>query len=104
MMKTLGKHLSCMLIDMTDLILKETDLQRMKQLRKNHRQLSKQLQLLIDKTVPNDTANYRRAMMALSEANEEIRQAKKNLDRVETVIQKSAKAVDVVAKVLKTVF
>jgi len=104
MMKTLGKHLSCMLIDMTDLILKETDLQRMKQLRKHHRQLSKQLQLLIDKTVPNDTANYRRAMMALSEANEEIRQAKKNLDRVETVIQKSAKAVDVVAKVLKTVF
>ena len=75
----------------------------MKQLRKQHKELSKQLQTLIDKTVPNDTAKYRQATKALLEANEEMKVAKKDLDRVGKVIQKIAKAVDLVGKVLKTV-
>ena len=69
-MNTMGKNLSSMLVNMTDLILKETDVSRMKQLRKQHRALIKQLQTLIDKTVPNDTAKYRQATKALLEANE----------------------------------
>lgn len=102
-MSTLGKNLSSMLVNMTDLILKETDVLRMKALRKQQKELSKQLQILIDKTVPNDTAKYRQATKALLEANEEMKVAKKDLDRVGTVIQKIAKAVDLVGKVLKTV-
>ncbi len=74
----------------------------MKQLRKQHRALIKQLQTLIDKTVPNDTAKYRQATKALLEANEEMKEGKKNLDRVGKVIQKSSKAVDLVATVLMT--
>lgn len=74
----------------------------MNQLRKQHKGSSKQLQTLIDKTVPNDTATYWQATKALLEANEEMQEGKKNLDRVGKVIQKSSKAVDLVAKVLMT--
>ena len=61
------------------------------------------MQTLSDKPVPNDTATYWQATKALLEANEEMKEGKKNLDRVGKVIQKMSKAVDLVAKVLKTV-
>ncbi len=74
-----------------------------KQFRKQHKGSSKQLQTLIDKTVPNDTATYWQATKALLEATEEMKEGKKFLDRVGKVIQKSSKAVDLITKVLKTV-
>ena len=73
---TLGNSTSRTLIELTDLILKETDKEKKKALRKQHRELAKALRKLIDKTVETDTAKYRRAKDALDKACDAIREAK----------------------------
>ncbi len=92
-----------MLIELTDLILKEKDPKKRSTLRGQHKELGKKLKALIDKTVPKDTAEYRKATDALEEANKAIKQAKKDIAKVAEVIRKIAKAISLVGKIVDKV-
>jgi len=98
-MATLGKSLSRTLVDLTDLLLKEKDPERKKQLRDQHRELAALLQKLVDESVARDTIEYEKATAAVTEANDALKDAKKDLGQVAGAIKKVAKALDLVAKV-----
>jgi hypothetical protein len=98
-MPTLGGNLSRMLVDLTDLLLKESDPKRKKQLRAQHRALAAHLKKLVDENVARDTIEYEKALESVTAANEALAEAKEDLGEVAGAIKKIAKALDLVAKV-----
>lgn len=96
---TLGASLATGLPLLTELILKETDATRRKDLRKVQKVLARHLRRLVEKNVNRATQDYKKATKALAAANAAIKEAKKDLAKVAKTIEKLAKAADFVGKV-----
>lgn len=65
-----------------------------------HRDASRQLQDLIDKTVPTAMQEYARATAALEDANKALREAHDDIAKVAEAIEVAGKAISVVAKLV----
>ena len=95
----LGSSLAVGLPLLTDLILKEPDPTRRRELRAQHKILSRHLRKLVDGNVDRATQDYKKAARALAAANKAIREAKKDLAKVAKTIERLAKAADLIGKV-----
>jgi hypothetical protein len=98
--EVLGTSLSKMIVDLTDLILATKNPAKKEELRKQHKKLTKKLQALIDKTVPADTEEYKKANAAVVEGNMAIKEAIKDTSQAAGAVTKLAKAISALAKLI----
>lgn len=96
---TIGESLPKLLDDITELILAERDLQKVKELREEQKKIAAELQKLIDKNVAQDTTEYKAATDGIKEAHEAVKDAIKDLGKVADTINTIAKVVNLLAKV-----
>jgi len=96
---TIGESLPKLLDDITELILAERDLQKVKDLREQQKKIAVELQRLIDKNVSQDTSEYKAVINGIKEAREAVKAAIEDLGKVADTIGKIAKAIDLLAKV-----
>ncbi len=96
---TIGESLPKLLDDITELILVERDLGKVKELREQQKKIAAELQKLIDKNVSQDTSEYKAVINGIEEAHEAVKAAIEDLGKVAETIGKIAKVIGLLAKV-----
>lgn len=97
-MATVGKSLPEMINNITNLILAARGSNR-KKLQEQQAQLSKKLQKLIDKNVPQDTEEYKELVLEIKKANGKIKTAMDDIKNVAETIETIGKVIGMISKV-----
>ncbi len=97
-MATVGKSLPEMINNITNLILATRGPNR-KKLQVQQAQLSKKLQKLIDKNVPQDTEEYKELISEIKKANSKIKAAMKDIKNVAESIETIGRVIGMLSKV-----
>ncbi len=97
-MATAGKSLPETINKLTNLILATRGSNR-KKLQEQQAQLSKKLQKLIDKNVPQDTDEYKELILEIKKANGKIKAALDDIKKVADTIESIGRVIKILSKV-----
>jgi predicted translin family RNA/ssDNA-binding protein len=97
---SLGARLTGFMQQLAEQIDVTRDAQEREKLVTLHRDASRQLQDLIDKTVPTAMREYAQATAALEDANKALREARDDIAKIAKAIEIAGKAISVVAKLV----
>lgn len=90
---TVGSNISSLLADITDLILRTTDVDEKIKLQAQQRKLAEKLQILVDETVSKVLPEYVEAQAKLEKAVKAAKDAKGDLSKLADAISKIATAI-----------
>jgi len=97
---TLGAQLTKFMRQLADQVDVTKSAGDREKLRKLHRKAARQLQELIDKTVPPALAEYETATEALDAANEALKKSQKDIGKVADAITMAGRALSALAKLV----
>ncbi|MBW2663203.1 MAG: hypothetical protein JRD93_14715 [Deltaproteobacteria bacterium] len=100
---TIGKDLPKLLDDITELILAESDVIKIDQLRAKQKDIAIELQKLIDGNVDKATPEYNEVIVGIKVAHDAVKEAIKDLGKVAETINKIAKVLSLLSKVVSMV-
>lgn len=97
---TLGSQLSTLMQQLANEIDRTKNAKRRRAIVRLQRKAAKQLQNLIDKTVPRTRQEYVEATEALANATEALKEARKDIEKVAKGIRLAGRAISSVAKLV----
>ena len=101
--ETLGAELATMMQELSDAIVRTPNKAQRDQLLAQQDAVHRQLQVLIDKTVKQNIAEYQSATAAVNDSIKALRATKTNIARVAQAIEVVAKVVGALAKLASAI-